>query len=290
MNLVDAGYEVREAPDAETAQRVAQAAAARSRCCSTGCCPGSRDWRLRSSCAATRARASCRSSWSPRAPTRRTRSRGSKPGSTTTSPSRSRPRELKARIKSVLRRRAPEAAQETLEAGVLKLDPATHRVTVSTVGTGIARTDRIPLAAVPAGAARARASRERSSWTMVWGDHVYIEERTVDVHVRRLRVALEPFGADQLIETVRGSGYRLVSLPPRRSPHVGRVDLSRISIESDHPPGPGGAGHRRGRCRGRMVARRNRRCTRRRGDRRCGDHRLPPVASATDQRLGKCAA
>ena len=46
---------------------------------------------------------------------------------------------------------------------------------------------------------------------MVWGDHVYIEERTVDVHVRRLRVALEPYGADKLIETVRGSGYRLVA-------------------------------------------------------------------------------
>ena len=45
---------------------------------------------------------------------------------------------------------------------------------------------------------------------LVWGDHVYIEERTIDVHVRRLRVALEPFGADRMIETVRGSGYRLV--------------------------------------------------------------------------------
>ena len=43
----------------------------------------------------------------------------------------------------------------------------------------------------------------------VWGDHVYIEERTVDVHIRRLRVALEPFGQEALIETVRGSGYRL---------------------------------------------------------------------------------
>ena len=46
---------------------------------------------------------------------------------------------------------------------------------------------------------------------MVWGDHVYIEERTVDVHIRRLRVALEPFGAEKLIETVRGSGYRLAA-------------------------------------------------------------------------------
>ena len=51
----------------------------------------------------------------------------------------------------------------------------------------------------------------------MWGDHVYIEERTVDVHVRRLRVALEPFGADRLIETVRGSGYRLVPARPTAS-------------------------------------------------------------------------
>ena len=43
----------------------------------------------------------------------------------------------------------------------------------------------------------------------VWGDNVYIEERTIDVHIRRLRLALEPFGQDGLIETVRGSGYRL---------------------------------------------------------------------------------
>ena len=43
----------------------------------------------------------------------------------------------------------------------------------------------------------------------VWGDHVYIEERTVDVHIRRLRLALEPYGFDSLIETVRGAGYRL---------------------------------------------------------------------------------
>jgi two-component system phosphate regulon response regulator PhoB len=50
---------------------------------------------------------------------------------------------------------------------------------------------------------------------MVWGDHVYIEERTVDVHIRRLRVALEPHGADGMIETVRGSGYRLAA--PSRS-------------------------------------------------------------------------
>jgi two-component system, OmpR family, phosphate regulon response regulator PhoB len=58
----------------------------------------------------------------------------------------------------------------------------------------------------------------------VWGDHVYIEERTVDVHIRRLRAALEPFNADAMIETVRGSGYRFVgsaarsTLPPGKAP------------------------------------------------------------------------
>ncbi|HYT97163.1 MAG TPA: phosphate regulon transcriptional regulator PhoB [Casimicrobiaceae bacterium] len=121
------------------------------------------------------------------------------------------PRELKARIKAVLRRRAPEAAQEPLEAGPLKLDPLTHRVTVGgrpvTLGPTEFRLLRFLLA---------RPERVHSRSQLldhVWGDHVYIEERTIDVHIRRLRLALEPFGADALIETVRGSGYRL-ALPP----------------------------------------------------------------------------
>jgi two-component system phosphate regulon response regulator PhoB len=126
------------------------------------------------------------------------------------------PRELKARIKAVLRRRAPEAAQETLEAGVLKLDPGAHRVTVAgrqvTLGPTEFRLLRFLMA---------RPDRVHSRATlldMVWGDHVYIEERTVDVHIRRLRAALEPFGADAMIETVRGSGYRLVSMARTLSP------------------------------------------------------------------------
>src|SRR5262249_28638166 len=117
------------------------------------------------------------------------------------------PRELKARIKAVLRRRAPEAAQEPLVAGALRLDPVTHRVTVQdrTIPLGptefrllrflLARPERVP-------------SRSQLL-DQVWGDHVYIEERTIDVHIRRLRQALEPFGQDRLVETVRGSGYRL---------------------------------------------------------------------------------
>ena len=117
------------------------------------------------------------------------------------------PRELKARIKAVLRRRAPEAAQEPLAVGPIALDPITHRVTVNgrdvTMGPTEFRLLRYLLA-------RPERVHTRSQLLdQVWGDHVYIEERTVDVHIRRLRVALEPYGADGLVETVRGSGYRL---------------------------------------------------------------------------------
>jgi two-component system phosphate regulon response regulator PhoB len=117
------------------------------------------------------------------------------------------PRELKARIKAVLRRRAPEAAQEPLTAGTLRLDPATHRVT--------ADGNPVPLGPTEFRLLRFLLARPERVHTrahlldQVWGDDVYIEERTVDVHIRRLRQALEPFGQAALIETVRGSGYRL---------------------------------------------------------------------------------
>ena len=117
------------------------------------------------------------------------------------------PRELKARIKAVLRRRAPEAAQELLTAGALKLDPTTHRVTVDDRTVHLGPTEFRLLRFL-----LARQERVHSRTQLldhVWGDHVYIEERTVDVHIRRLRLALEPFGQDGLVETVRGSGYRL---------------------------------------------------------------------------------
>ena len=115
------------------------------------------------------------------------------------------PRELVARIKAVLRRRAPELTDDVIEIAGLRLDPATHRVT----GAGrriepgptefrllhffMTHPDRIY--------SRTRLLDE------VWGDHVYLEERTVDVHIRRLRQALSPSGRDRLIETVRGYGY-----------------------------------------------------------------------------------
>ena len=119
------------------------------------------------------------------------------------------PRELKARIKAVLRRRAPEAAQETLEAGALKLDPIVHRLTVAGQDAMLGPTEFRLLRFLMARPDRVHSRAQLLD--MVWGDHVYIEERTVDVHIRRLRAALEPFGADAMIETVRGSGYRLVS-------------------------------------------------------------------------------
>jgi two-component system phosphate regulon response regulator PhoB len=116
-------------------------------------------------------------------------------------------RELKARIKSVLRRLAPEAAQEVLVAGALRLDPATHRVTVADVPVPLGPTEFRLLRFLLARPERVHTRAQLLD--QVWGDHVYIEERTVDVHVRRLRIALEPSGQDGLIETVRGSGYRL---------------------------------------------------------------------------------
>src|SRR5678815_2206850 len=116
------------------------------------------------------------------------------------------PRELKARIKSVLRRRAPEAAQEALAVGSLKLDPVTHRVTVGERTVPMGPTEFKLLRFLLARPERVHSRSQLLD--QVWGDHVYIEDRTVDVHIRRLRVALEPFGVDSLIETVRGSGYR----------------------------------------------------------------------------------
>jgi len=117
------------------------------------------------------------------------------------------PRELVARIRAVLRRRAPEAGDEPVELSGLRLEPATRRV----FGKGS------PLALGPTEfrllhflmTHPERVYTRAQLLDRVWGDHVYIEERTVDVHVRRLRKALEATGHDRLIETVRGSGYRL---------------------------------------------------------------------------------
>ena len=119
------------------------------------------------------------------------------------------PRELKARIKTVLRRRAPESAQVTLTVGALTLDPITHRVTTDGSPVELGPTEFRLLKFF-----MARPERVHSRTHLldqVWGDHVYIEERTIDVHIRRLRRALEPHGKERMLETVRGSGYRLAA-------------------------------------------------------------------------------
>ena len=119
------------------------------------------------------------------------------------------PRELKARIKAVMRRRAPESAQEALGAGALALDPVTHRVSVGDKLVALGPTEFRLLRFLLARPERVHSRAQLLD--QVWGDQVYIEERTVDVHIRRLRAALEPFGQASLIETVRGSGYRLAA-------------------------------------------------------------------------------
>jgi two-component system phosphate regulon response regulator PhoB len=117
------------------------------------------------------------------------------------------PRELLARIKAVLRRRAPQMTDDPVELGGLRLEPDTHRVFGAQQPIELGPTEFRLLHFLMTHAERVHSRAQLLD--QVWGDHVYIEERTVDVHIRRLRLALEPFGQDGLIETVRGSGYRL---------------------------------------------------------------------------------
>ncbi|MDQ6619871.1 MAG: phosphate regulon transcriptional regulator PhoB [Pseudomonadota bacterium] len=119
------------------------------------------------------------------------------------------PRELRARIKAVLRRRAPHAAQEVLRAGKLTLDPIAHRVMIAEREVSLGPTEFRLLQFLLARQERVHSRAQLLDH--VWGNDADIEERTVDVHIRRLRLALEPHGQQDLIETVRGSGYRLIS-------------------------------------------------------------------------------
>jgi len=117
------------------------------------------------------------------------------------------PRELIARIKAVLRRRSPEAADDMIEIGGLRLDPATHRVTVNDQEVALGPTEFRLLHFLITHPERVHTRTQLLDG--VWGDHVFVEDRTVDVHIRRLRKALETVAKDELIQTVRGSGYRL---------------------------------------------------------------------------------
>jgi two-component system phosphate regulon response regulator PhoB len=116
-------------------------------------------------------------------------------------------RELLARIRSVMRRRTPQLADEVLEVAGLRLDPAARRASADGRDLGLWSTEFRILQFLMAHPGRVFARTRLLD--EVWGDHVFVEERTVDVHIRRLRQALAPTGHDALIETVRGVGYRL---------------------------------------------------------------------------------
>ncbi|HOL37229.1 MAG TPA: winged helix-turn-helix domain-containing protein, partial [Rubrivivax sp.] len=125
------------------------------------------------------------------------------------------PKELLARMRAVLRRRAPEALDGAVEVAGLRLDPATRRVTrrvgdvelEARVGPTEFRLLHFLLVHPE------RVHSRAQLLDRVWGDHVFIEERTVDVHVKRLREALAPLHCAGLVETVRGVGYRLARPP-----------------------------------------------------------------------------
>ena len=121
--------------------------------------------------------------------------------------------ELLARIRAVLRRRVPESSNDSVTVGELVLDAATYRTTYSSQELKLGPTEFKLLHYL-----MKHAERVHSRSTLldkVWGDHVFIEERTVDVHVKRLREALGTAGA--MVETVRGAGYRLTATTAARS-------------------------------------------------------------------------
>jgi two-component system phosphate regulon response regulator PhoB len=115
-------------------------------------------------------------------------------------------RELQARIKAVLRRRAPEITDDLIEYHGLKLDPASHRITGKGKELQMGPTEFRLLHFFLTHAERVYSRTQLLDH--VWGDHVFIEERTVDVHIRRLRAALTRSGHQSFIQTIRGSGYR----------------------------------------------------------------------------------
>lgn len=115
-------------------------------------------------------------------------------------------RELIARINALLRRHAPLIADVPLEANGLSLDPVTHRVSADGATLALGPTEFRLLQFFMTYPERVH-TRERLL-NGVWGNNVYLEERTVDVHIRRLRKALTPTAHDRLIQTVHGAGYR----------------------------------------------------------------------------------
>lgn len=126
------------------------------------------------------------------------------------------PKELIARVRALLRRQVPIEDTGPLTLGPLKLDPSSHRVLANWPNS-----DPRPVSLGPTEyrllqyfmANPERVHSRTNLLDKVWGNEVYIEERTVDVHIKRLRAALAPVDCDRFIETVRGSGYRITKTP-----------------------------------------------------------------------------
>ena len=121
------------------------------------------------------------------------------------------PRELLARINAVLRRAMPTEGSERVEIEGLVLDQSSQRVSAGERTVALGPTEYRMLAFFMTHPERVYTREQLLD--RVWGGNVYVEERTIDVHIRRLRKALEEFGYDRLIQTVRGSGYRFSSRP-----------------------------------------------------------------------------
>lgn len=124
--------------------------------------------------------------------------------------------ELLARIRAVLRRRAPEQSSDSVSIAGLVLDTATHRVTWQGQPLKVGPTEFKLLNYLMKHSERVHSRAQLLD--KVWGDHVFIEERTVDVHVKRLRESLG--GAGAMVETVRGAGYRLTAQPLQVKPDM----------------------------------------------------------------------
>jgi two-component system, OmpR family, phosphate regulon response regulator PhoB len=116
------------------------------------------------------------------------------------------PRELLARVKAVLRRRAPQMTDDPIEVSGLRVDPVTHRVTGNGAMIDLGPTEFRLLHFLMSNPERVHS--RANVLDKVWGDRVYVEDRTVDVHIRRLRKALAESGHEEMIQTVRGVGYR----------------------------------------------------------------------------------
>ena len=124
--------------------------------------------------------------------------------------------ELMARIRAVLRRKAPQALDVAVQVAGLRLDPSTRRVSCGGQDLKLGPTEFKLLHFMMSHSERVHSRAQLLD--RVWGDHVFIEERTVDVHIKRLREALAPAGAGAMVETVRGAGYRLTAQPMPSAP------------------------------------------------------------------------